>query len=547
MAEDQVLKKRRPSRLLNVLLMLIVTGVSLWLADLAFRYYERSQLVPRLPDVSGTGPVNLSALRYNDGLVDRRSADGEFRILSFGDSFTYSVMDPELSYNGVLQSQLQETVDAFRFKVINLGEPATGTRHFREAYDFWSQVLEHDAVLFHIFLGNDVLDDAYIHGSVEWAPNEAVLRGDNPVLEAGNRRVPGKFPLRMLDYAYAWWMSGKTRSEQELPEGYNWAGLTDFDPETFRRVNFNYMENFDPQKLPDLLAGYEQVLMLLERAQELSGSGIRVAIALGPAEVQVDDALRLEAIASGGADPTAYDLQLAQRIIERMREQVAPDVPLVDMTAAFRARREQDGEKLYFRHNTHWDKQGNRLAGELIADALTRAWFGGAGTDDPAGGDSVDQSLVTDAEIEAYIAPLINRQDPGRPVISGAVRAVQMLDGIIGAPGNWAIAPLGKPVLIQFGEAQDLLAMRLHLYHSDGRRYRFTVDALQAGQWRNVADHSEQAVGGMLDIGLGDFPVSAIRITGLYNSSQENNPGNAFLHIEELEFIDQQYLLPSQQ
>jgi hypothetical protein len=80
--------------------------------------------------------------------------------------------------------------------------------------------------------------------------------------------------------------------------------------------------------------------------------------------------------------------------------------------------------------------------------------------------------------------------------------------------------------------------MRLHLYQENGRQYRLTVDALRNDQWQNIADHSETAVGGMLEIGLGETPFSAIRITGLYNSSQENNPANTFIHISEMEFVE---------
>ena len=311
--------KHTALRLTNLMLLLLFSAGSLWLAELAFRHYERSQLVPRLPRINGNGPINLYALRYNDSLVERLSADGEFRILSFGDSFAYSILEPEWSYNGVLQNRLGRELDDFRFRVINLGEPATGSRHFRAAHDFWSQILEHQAVLFHVFLGNDVLDDAYIHASVVWAPNEAVIRGENPVLEAGSRRVPRKFPLRMLDYAFAYWMSVRTRSEQVLPDGYNWAALTDFDHETFLRINFKYMENFDPQELRHLLPGYEQLFLLLQRAQQISELGTRVAIVLGPSETQVDDALRAEVLSANNADQGRYDMGLPVRIIERLR------------------------------------------------------------------------------------------------------------------------------------------------------------------------------------------------------------------------------------
>ncbi len=522
----------------NLFLLVVVSLITLGAADWVFRVYERTQLVPRLPDIDAGGPVNLDALLYNDGLVERRSAEGEFRILSFGDSFTFSVLDPQWSYNGIIQAKLQEAIPDFRFRVINLGEPATATRHFRAAYDFWSQIFQYDAVLFHIFLGNDVIEDAYLHGSMEWAPNSMVFTSDHPILKAGNRRVPQKFPLRMMDYAYAWWASSRSRSEDGLPESYNWAGLTSFDEETFNRVNFKFMENFDPAKMDILLAGYEQVYRLLQQAQEISSTGTRVAVALGPSEPQVDEAVRTAALAAHQADPAAFDMGLEQRIITRMRNEVAPDVLLIDLTQPFLSHRAATGEKLFFRRNTHWDKDGNRLAGELISRHLLESWF----EQGSAVSQQVDihdvEPLVGDAEIDAYLEPLTGELDSSRPVISGAVRAVQMMDGISGDSDNWAIAPLNKPVLIEFNQAESFSAIRLHLYHFGARQYRFTVEVRQNGQWHSVADHSETAVGGIQEIKLDGNPLSAIRITGLYNSRQETGPGNEFIHIEEVEFID---------
>jgi len=525
------------SRFGNWLLALLATVISLALADLAFRYYERARLLPDLPDVSGTGPVNLAALGYNEGLVARAKGEGEFRILSFGDSFTYSVMEPPLSYNGVLQRRLNEALGDRAVRVINLGEPATGTMQFRAAHDFWSQVFEHDAVLFHVFLGNDVLDDAYLHAALEWAPNRAVFTSDNPILRAGNPRVPRKFPLRMADYAYAWWMSRRTRSAEGLPEGYNWAGLTSFDEETFRRINFRFLDNFDPRRLDDLLAGYEQVALLLRRAREIGETGKPVAVVLGPSEPQVDDRLLFEALQTHGENAAHYDMGLAQRVIGRLRDRLAPGVPLIHLTPVFRERRAATGEKLFFRRNTHWDREGNRLAGEAIAERLLAhwfspsrfAWFPEAEADLP---------LVSDEELDAYLAPLTGDGGPETPVVTGAVRSVQMLDGISDRDDNWAVAPLGRPVEIAFRAPVSKSALRLHLYDGGGRTYRFTVEARLDGAWAMLADHSSEAAGGVLDVPVPGGALDAVRITGLWSSAQEADPANAYLHVKELEFLD---------
>src|SRR5690606_30081416 len=119
-----------------------------------------------------------------------------------------------------------------------------------------------------------------------------------------------------------------------------------------------------------------------------------------------------------------YELGLAARIIGMLQQQYAPDVPLLDLTAAFRARHRQSGEKLYFRQNTHWDEAGNRLAGEEIAAFLERRWF----NLDAGAGDSQTQKpgaafagapLLSDAEIRQYVHGLFASMRDTLPVVSG--------------------------------------------------------------------------------------------------------------------------------
>ena len=536
-------EKRPVNRWLNIVLLLLFSLISVVVADRIFILYENARLLPKLPEIDATDPVNLATLRYNEGVVERHSPDGTFRVLSFGDSFAYSIVDPELSYNGVLQSKLQNSVADQRIRVVNLGEPATGTRLYRAAYDFWSQIFTHQAVLFHIYLGNDVLDDAYIYGSIIWKPNTAVVNPKHPALEAGSRLVPRKFPLRMMDYAYAFWMSSRTQSGQDLPDGYNWAALVDFDDETFLKLNFKHMESFDPQKMPALLPGYEQISLLLTRAQEISDTGVPVAVVLGPSETLVNQTLRTAVLEARKLEPDQFDMGLQVRIIRHLQDLVAPDVALINLVEPFQEYHQLTGERLFFRHNMHWDKEGNRLAGELIAEHLLETWFSQSATD-PIGSygenSETENILVSDAEMAQYLAPLTNNLESPRATITGAGREIQMMDGISGDPDNWALAALGQAINIEFSEPLNLNAIKLHLYDADGRTYRLTVEAGLDGEWHSIADHSETGVGGILDIPLSDGFVNSLRITGLHNSRLETNPGNKFIHIYELELIENQ-------
>ncbi|MDZ4731751.1 MAG: SGNH/GDSL hydrolase family protein [Xanthomonadales bacterium] len=543
MATPENNTKAKPNAWLNLLLVLVFSAGALWLADLGFRAYERHFLLPIYPDIEGVEPINLAQLRYNEGVVSRELADDEFRILSFGDSFTHSVMQPDLSYNGIVQQQLNDALQDKTVRVVNLGEPGTGPNSFRAAHDFWSQIFEHQAVLFHIFLGNDVQDDAYLTSPLVWEPNIAVLQASNDLLDAGSRRVPNKFPLRMLDYAYAAWLSRKTTAAAELPPGYNWAALTELDAEAFAHTYFVFLDVTDPKKLPALLPGYQQVMLLLQRAQSLVEQGIKVAVLLGPSEPMVDDELRAEVFAAEAANAANYDLGLPARIISELQQRVAPNVPLLDMTQAFRGQFQSSADKLYFRRNTHWNLVGNQLAGDEISSFLLQHWFGQA----PAEMLQQDTGwpgpkLFSQAELNNYLQPLFNDPSKVLPQVSGAARSMQMFDGIKGNADNWAMAELGQGIELEWDDALDLTMVRVYLHHADGRRYGLLVEAqyglLEGDTWQIVSDRRNETVSGELTITLPGMPLHALRITGTSNSKQAENPDNHFIHIEELEWFE---------
>lgn len=535
--------KSNRSGWVNVMLVLLFGLGSLWLADLGFRAYERHFLLPDYPGTDSDEPVNLSQLSYNDGLVSRATAENEFRILSFGDSFTYSVMEPALSYNGIVERNLNEALVGQPLRVVNLGEPGTGPNSFRLAHDYWSQIFQHQAVLFHIFLGNDVLDDAYLQSPLVWQPNVAVLEATNARLDVGSKRVPQKFPLRMLDYLYAAWLSYRTTTAAELPPGYNWAALTELDAGDFARTYFTFMDNFDPSKLPDLLPGYQQILLLLQRAQALADQGIKVAVVLGPSEPMVNDTLRTRVLAEAGADAAGFELGLPARIITELQQRVATDVPLLDLSQAFRDRHLATGEKLYFRQNTHWDLAGNQLAGEEISRFLLEQWFASGQAQAQPQVTAVPETwrgpqLLSAAEIDAYLQPMFVEAKKVLPKVTGIAREMQLFDGIIAEENNWAMAELGQPIELTWEQAPLMSQLKIYFYEADGRHYGVRVDARIHDRWQLLADRTIETVSGELRVDLNRVPVQAIRITGTSNSKQIENPANHFIHIGEIEWVE---------
>jgi hypothetical protein len=93
--------------------------------------------------------------------------------------------------------------------------------------------------------------------------------------------------------------------------------------------------------------------------------GDRLMLLVFPDEFQVNDELWQLALARQ-RHPEVHERDLPQRRIRAWAQ--AHGVPLVDTTAALR--KAQQREPVYVPRNTHLGVRGNRIAGQLLADAL---------------------------------------------------------------------------------------------------------------------------------------------------------------------------------
>lgn len=136
--------------------------------------------------------------------------------------------------------------------------------------------------------------------------------------------------------------------------------------------------------------------------------------------------------------------------------------------------------------------------------------------------------------------PRLLRTRGGGPVLAvdGALKPLELLDGVIGDKSNWAYAPLDQPVTVTLRPPWRYATARLHLYDADSRFYKLRVEGRVGGTWTLLVDHSDEGVSGLQVVPLPDTELEALRITGSYNSRQETNPANRFLHLYELELVD---------
>lgn len=376
--------KRKPSGLvLNCTLSLVAFVVSLLGAELVFRAYERARFSAGYIDEHGV--VNLHALNYNDTTVPVVKPTNEWRVLSFGDSFAYSIMVYDYSYSGVAARLANAANIDPLVRIVNLGEPATSVNDYRAAYQYWAAILHPDAAIFNIFLGNDVPDIAFKYIPPQWTLNRVFAEQDFNITDGSARsHIPHKFPLRLFDYAYAYSLAFFYRPQPaqrvSLPDPrYNvvsdeaFSGLP--EEELYFATNRGQLANFDFSQLETLGAGYAAVYDFVRFVSDLQQQGTKVLITLAPSESQADPALRAQLEERYRIDLTLYDWTLPARIIREIAAQVDARIPVLDLTGYFQCRAEA-GEQLYYPRNTHWNLEGNALAGQVIASWMLQNWFG---------------------------------------------------------------------------------------------------------------------------------------------------------------------------
>jgi hypothetical protein len=375
-------KKRLSGFALNCAVSLVALGVSLFSAEWIFLAYERARFSSG--HIEEHGIVNLHALNYNDTSLPAVKPAEEFRILSLGDSFAYSIMVYDYSYSGVAARTVNTIVTKPTVRIVNLGEPATSVNDYRAAYQYWAAILHPDAAIFNIFLGNDLLDVVSKYTPPHWSPNKVFAEKDFNITDGSARsHIPQKFPLRIFDYAYAYALvflhAPHSVSGVRVPDPrYNIAAdndFTHFPEELYFTTSKDQLVNFDFSRVDTLLAGYVAVYDFMRFASNLLHDGQKVLITLAPSESQVDPALRAQLAERFHIDLTLYDWTLPARLIRAISTQVDPRLPVIDLTGYLQCRSEA-GEQLYHPHNTHWSLEGNALAGQVIASYMLQNWFG---------------------------------------------------------------------------------------------------------------------------------------------------------------------------
>lgn len=268
------------------------------------------------------------------------AALGSRRVVALGDSFTFdsAFVPQDQMWHRLAAARLDGPVE-----VVNLGLPAVGPPFALRVFELEGARLRPDVVLFGLFLGNDLTDEAGERGSflmrhvMTWRFAKRIrqlLAGELSFGPAVATDGPGGHPV----------------------DGYRYDPHARFFPaDAFARVTRETRALFaDRERLEPLIARTLATLVVLNGA--VRDAGGRLIVVVMPDRVQVDPALR------DGDDDFGW---LQARITTALDR---AGIRWVDLLPAFRDA--ADPAALWRDGDVHWSAAGNAVA----ADAIASKW-----------------------------------------------------------------------------------------------------------------------------------------------------------------------------
>jgi hypothetical protein len=331
--------------LYSTLLVLGGLTVGLYLAEAAFRYLV---LVPLVPETDAQFRRQVSDRWPRP--IGPSKPPGTVRILGLADSF--GVAGGVDNYHFQLEAILRER--RYDVEVVNFSIPGASLGHELKLLRRFAARYEPDIVLQAFFVGNDFgieTDDLWRYKGID------VVR--QPGLSSW---LPDKLTLTQ-------WMARSRKATTDRRQAKR-ESEAEFGEGSFSRRAFLEIERIRlgacrrPRSDGPAWPGTTAVLDGLTKSiSELPAFHV---LLVHPDQYQVESSLAAEIFEVYDLDPDDYDLDQPQKYLHAYAR--SRGLELLDLTPALRQRGRNGG--LFLPRDTHYNKAGNQLAAEVIADAL---------------------------------------------------------------------------------------------------------------------------------------------------------------------------------
>lgn len=322
----------------------------------------------------------VNGFGFRDRAHSEKKQPGTFRIIGIGDSFVYSAVRLDDNFLRVTEALLNEVParDSLETEIILMGLGGYSPENYVGVLQSQGLTIDPDLVILNFFVGNDVMGIP-IRGHV-FRGQLYYVGSHNPWLHiARQSRL-----FIMLEKVFLVDIKQKLIRKQDV--SLNLDGVKEEMPEAARNGDSrrpplsNAFIRMQAKRLPVCLRKPTRRVENLWRKAEsyldefdrlCREAGMPWILHIIPAEIQIDTEVRAGVLKALQLSEDVYDFDLPQR---RLKAYAAErGIPALDPLPEMR-RAHQSGQRLYIPNDSHWNVEGNRLAGELIAELLLNTY-----------------------------------------------------------------------------------------------------------------------------------------------------------------------------
>jgi len=418
-----------------VLLVAVQIAAVCIVVDFVFKKYEKEHVYSYASQNAASYSLEAMLLNDQGDLATKKKGDKEYRILVFGDSFTYAVTKPEYAFCAVLERRLNALGLDRRVRVVNLGFPSISFPEYLERIAFWTKALEYDAVILNVYLGNDFNDVRNTPYDPQALQDKLADIGRLGAPYGVYTLIPHQYPFRFMDFIKAQ-IIFKLQSDNALrrmlflPDLKDLGVLPDTADPRYRSLlpltpaqMASEMRSSMKPFYPDTMFAYQNNLpwyeLFLATASRLAASGKPTLVMLSPPLCAVSPTVGEKAARDLDKNPAAADFGLPGRITRELARQVhLPQDDILDLTPCL-AETTPDGHGAYTGQDTHWSPEGNAWVGDILTNWIAARWFArqDAGTACPpqsAAYEPIPAGLLEPADKTAALAAVITAGAPGQ-------------------------------------------------------------------------------------------------------------------------------------
>ncbi len=316
--------------------------------------------------------VNEHGLRGEYVPAYARDNGPSFRVLVLGDSFAEGagVSDDEV-FPAVLSKNLNSETGRYGYDVVNLGVSGYSTDQELLAFEHEGVKYSPDLTIL-AFVYNDLEGNVAPYASGANKPRFEFHAGSNPALTLiPNAPRPDesaflRFKIQLRQHSRLYTLATdaihKLQFTREFLGALNIVEPSDGEPAT---KPFGFFDAHPDQSADDAWALTE---VLLGRVRdEVQCNGGQFAVVYIPPSFAVHDADWQQFVSQFG---DGYERHIVR---DRLQEAAARQgIDFLDLTPALTAAAQQTGDRVYFRHDTHWTPYGHAVVAQELETIVRR-------------------------------------------------------------------------------------------------------------------------------------------------------------------------------